>query len=551
MNKREKTILIILDIITLILVSYPIFQGGIIGGYDPGFHMARIQTLASNIASGHFPNPIGFEYLNHFGYGIGFFYGNFFIYPFAWLHLLGVSIYDSYVTYLIVFTILNIISINCVMQKLFHNSWATILSAPIYLSSYYVIGIIYFRAAAGELIALAIIPWIILSLQEVLQRKYQYWPLLAITATLLLVTHILSFLIIVTTALLMCLFNLKTILKNKQLLRSLLKSAALFLGLGSLFIFSFVQQYLAQPYTDTAKIADGRYSILVIANLMHHNFDTKQFIAINGTFLTLLLLLAAVYYLIRTIKKPYLNNPFIWQSFLIIAIYGAFILSPNLLSAAVYTFKPLAVLQVITRVNIVILPLLTLLVANALGKIITNFPKAQLPFVSLFTLVVIVITISFPIKTNLKTTASNKTPIAPYSTSMSEYEPKKFNEYNSANNLRVNSAFLEQKEHYEVIQNNHHLLKINLKNNSGKRLIMLPRTFYQGYQIETTYNGKITLQKARTEHGLVATELPADLKNGTIIVRYKTTTLAKLGWLITLFSLVILIRILFKNKSAE
>src|SRR5699024_10111305 len=110
--KREKTILIILDIITLILVSYPIFQGGIIGGYDPGFHMARIQTLASNIASGHFPNPIGFEYLNHFGYGIGFFYGNFFIYPFAWLHLLGVSIYDSYVTYLIVFTILNIISIN-------------------------------------------------------------------------------------------------------------------------------------------------------------------------------------------------------------------------------------------------------------------------------------------------------------------------------------------------------------------------------------------------------------------------------------------------------
>jgi hypothetical protein len=309
-NKREKTILIILDIITLILVSYPIFQGGIIGGYDPGFHMARIQTLASNIASGHFPNPIGFEYLNHFGYGIGFFYGNFFIYPFAWLHLLGVSIYDSYVTYLIVFTILNIISINCVMQKLFHNSWATILSAPIYLSSYYVIGIIYFRAAAGELIALAIIPWIILSLQEILQRKYHYWPLLAITATLLLVTHILSFLIIVTTALLLCLFNLKTILKNKQILCSLLKSAALFLGLGSSFIFSFVQQYLAQPYTDTAKIADGRYSILVIANLMHHNFDTKQFIAINGTFLTLLLLLAAVYYLIRSIKKPYLNNSF-------------------------------------------------------------------------------------------------------------------------------------------------------------------------------------------------------------------------------------------------
>lgn len=549
MHKREKMILVILNLITLILVSYPIFQGGIIGGYDPGFHMARIQTLASNIASSHFPNPIGFEYLNHFGYGIGFFYGNFFIYPFAWLHLLGVSVYDSYVTYLIVFIILNIVSINYVTQKLFHNVWATILSAPIYLSSYYVIGIIYFRAAAGELIALAIVPWIILFLYRIFQRQTKYWPLLAISACLLLVTHILSFLIIVNTALLLCLFNLKTILKNKNILFSLLKSAALFLGLGSSFIFSFVQQYLAQPYTDTAKIPDGRYSILVIANLMHHNFDTKQFIAINGTFLTILLLLAAVYYLIRWITKPYLNDFFVPQAFLIIVLYSSLILSPTLLGIAVHAFKPLALLQVITRVNIVILPLLTLLVANALGKIITNFPKVQIPFVSVFTLMIIVITITFPIKANLKTTSANKKPIVPYSTSMSEYEPKKFNEYNSANNLQVNTAFLEQKEQYQVTKNNHQRLLVSIQNNHGSRLIMLPRTYYKGYQIKLTSSDQTQLLPTLTEHGLVAAKLPKSFKNGSLEVTYRTTLFAKIGWLITILSLLFLGKIALKRDT--
>lgn len=242
MNTREKRYLIVADIFILILAIYPIFLGAVVGGYDPGFHMGRIQTLASNISAGHFPNPIGYEYLNKFGYGVGFFYGNLFIYPFALLHLLGLSLYRSYIVYIVSFVILNIFSINFVVHKLFHNSWATIISAPIYLSSYYLYGVMYYRAAAGELVALAIIPWILLSLFKIVKGEYKYWYMLGIGFSLLLATHVLSFLITVSAAIFIFILNLKSVFKDKKIFYSYVKGAFLFLGLSAVFLFSFVEQ---------------------------------------------------------------------------------------------------------------------------------------------------------------------------------------------------------------------------------------------------------------------------------------------------------------------
>lgn len=547
MTKNEKISLIIIDLLLFALIIYPIFLGGIVGGYDPGFHMGRIQTLASNIASGHFPNPIGFEYVHKFGYGVGFFYGNFFLYPFALLSLLGVSIYHSYIAYIIVFVALNIFSINFVASKLFHNPWATIVSGPLYLSSYYFIGVIYFRAAAGELIAFALIPWVLLSTFKLTQGKYNYWLMFGISFSLLLVTHILSFLITAGAAILIFIMNLIPIFKDKKIFLSFVKGALLFLGLSAVFLLPFVEQYTAQKFVSTAVDKNGTYLLILNAIWMpNHVFDTTEFVPMNGTLLVSLLLLSLVYYLYKG-KGFHFDNKFIPQAYIIIILYSSLVLSADLLIFAVKLFKPLILLQIITRVNVVISPLLALLVANALGDLIKRWGKLRIPAVTAFFALIAVITIAFPIKNNLKIDAARKGPIPALSVSMGEYEPNAFMDYNNANNFLVTPKFLEKTQKMQITTNNHFKTVVKVKNNSQTRTLMLPRLYYKGYQVTISYNGKTTTNPAQVKNGLVATELPANFKSGTVTISYHLTTLNKIGWAITILTLLLLVWLLFKR----
>jgi len=548
-NNKEKRFLIIADLFVFALLIYPIFLGGIVGGYDPGFHMARIQTLASSLASGHFPNPIGFEYLDKFGYGIGFFYGNFFIYPFAVIKLLGASTFQAYVLYLITFVFLNIISINYVVHKIFNNTWATILSAPIYLSSYYFVGVIYFRAAAGELTAFAIIPWIFLSVFKIIHEHDNYWVMLGVSCSLLLVSHILSFLITLGTVLLFFVMNLALIFKHKNIFLSFLKGGLLFLGLSSVFLFSFVEQYLTQKYVSTAVDKTGKYLVFVNSDwLPNHLFDSIQFVSINGTFLVLLLIFSFIYYLIKG-KGFHFSDRIIPQSFIIIIIYGSLLLSSILLHLVVSVFKPLILLQVMTRVNVVMLPLLTFVVANALGEIIGKMPKFKIPVTTILIAILAIITINFPIKNNLAIVSQKKAPIPQLSVSMGEYEPNAFMNYNNENNFKLNTRFLEKHENYSVMKNDHRQVNVDIDSDQAGKTIMLPRLYYKGYHVKLHYRGKSITNPVTSRNGFVATKLPDNFKSGTISVTYRLTKMARIGWVISLLSLAFLIWYLFKRKN--
>lgn len=542
MKKNEKIFLILTDVFIFILVIYPLFLGGVVGGYDPGFHMGRIQSLATNLGSGHFPNPIGFEYLHHFGYGIGFFYGNFLLYPFAIIHLLGLGLYQTYLFMIGCFIFLNILTINYVTHKLFHNTWATILSAPIYLSATYFITVIYVRAAIGELMAFAIIPWIFLSLFKIIQGEPKYWVMFGISFSLLLVTHILSFLIVTATALLYAVMNIIPIWKNKPILFSFLKGTALFLGLSCVFLLPFIQQYMTQSYVSTAVASNGQYSIIAdSAWVKKVIFQPTKYITINGIRLAILIAISVVYYLYQGFRYHF-KNKLSLQSLIVIVLYSALIFSNSLLNYAVSIFKPMVLLQAISRVCVVLIPLLTLLVANALGEIIGHFKYLKFASITVLFALIAVVTIMLPIKSNLDFVANRKGPIPHFSISMGEYEPSAFMNYQrKQGNFQINSDTLGNSEDIDIVKNNHYEVVAKIHDNQGSRTIMLPRLNYLGYQITTKYNGKTVTKPATTKNGLVATKLPSSLKSGTVTVKYRLTTLSKLGWAITIVTLLFLL----------
>lgn len=297
---------------------------------------------------------------------------------------------------------------------------------------------------------------------------------------------------------------------------------------------------MVQKYVNTSIDGSGKYLIILNASSMKPVFDTKQFIAVNGTFLVLLLLFSFVYYLYKG-RGFHFPDRIIPQSFLMILVYGLLMLSPYLLHIVVHFFKPIVLLQSATRVNVVILPLLTFIVANTLGNIISNFGKLKFPTVAVLFVVIAVITVMFPIKTNLDIVAQKKGPIPTDNVSMGEYEPREFFNYNMANEFKTNDNFLGKSEKYNVIKNNHKQVLIKVEDNSHSRTIMLPRVYYKGYQVKLSYNDKSVTVPAATKNGLAAVRLPSGFKSGTITVMYKMTMAARIGWTISIISLLYII----------
>lgn len=78
MNPKRKFLFMSTLIITLIISLIPLMQQTWATGYDPKFHIVRLQTLAHNLQAGHFPSPIGFEYLHTWATVSAFFIAIFF-----------------------------------------------------------------------------------------------------------------------------------------------------------------------------------------------------------------------------------------------------------------------------------------------------------------------------------------------------------------------------------------------------------------------------------------------------------------------------------------
>ncbi len=536
-----KWLLIIVDILLLVLISYPIFQGGIVGGYDPGFHMGRIHTLATSLSSGHFPNPIGLEYLGKLTYGVGFFYGNFFIYPFALLNIAGVKLFSCYIAYLIIFAGLGIVAINVVTQKLFHDNWATLLSGPLYMSSYYLITIIYARAAVGELTALAIIPWILLSVIKIAQGETKYWVMFGLSFSALLVSHILSFMITLVSAIILVLLNLVPVVKSRKIIWSYCKGTLLFVGLSSVFLLPFIQQYTLQKYNDTALDPTGHFLILEYSEMMkNHVFDIQELVGANGIFLNIVFVSSILYYLFKYFQKRdfHICNKIIPQLFILYVLLSAMIVSTALLQYAVKKFPSLVTLQCITRLNVVIMPIMTLVSASAIGDLIKNWGKFIFPITAIILATIAVITINFPIKTNMKDVASRRGPIFDTSISMGEYQPEAFAQFNNKYWDRVTAKYLAANQGYSIVENDHDAAVVKISNNQSARIILLPRLYYKGYQTTIKYDGKTVKANALSQNGLAAVNLPKDFRNGKVSVSYRDTDISRAGWLITLLTVV-------------
>lgn len=176
----------------VVVVSLPLLQSGLLHGHDLPYHLARIEGLASGLASGQFPVRVHGETLNGFCYPNSYFYPELLFYFPAALSLLGVHTITCYKAYLILVHLLTLVLSYLPFKRLLHSRRLALALAVVYLANPYRLICAYYRAAVGEFAAMTFLPLVLYGLYAILLGDQRDWPCLVAGASGLLQSHILT-----------------------------------------------------------------------------------------------------------------------------------------------------------------------------------------------------------------------------------------------------------------------------------------------------------------------------------------------------------------------
>ena len=193
----------------VLLLSQPLYTGNFAIGHDLFFHLCRIDAIAEGLQSGQF--PVRIYGLQFYGYGIpvGIFYPDLFLYIPALLRLAGCTVFFSYNAFALLLNVLTLFLSWWAFGKLL-NSWRMgVVAAMLYEASFYRLVDFYCRSSLGEMVAMTFLPLACVSVWLVLRKSPRYWPVVVLSGTAIVQSHIISGVFFVAAALVMAVLNVR------------------------------------------------------------------------------------------------------------------------------------------------------------------------------------------------------------------------------------------------------------------------------------------------------------------------------------------------------
>ena len=203
--------------LAVLYASVPSLKDNIIQVYDTPFHVARLWNLADGLRSLQLPVRCGGYSYNGFGAVTSVFYPDLFLYPFALLLNLGIS--TNYIVQLLNITVhvVSALTMTYCASRIFRESWTARLASALYVLSIYRITDCYVRGALGEAIAMALLPLFLAGLWDVVFGDSKRWPVLALGAASLALSHNLTTVMCLGLAVLVTLFYFLKLIREKRL----------------------------------------------------------------------------------------------------------------------------------------------------------------------------------------------------------------------------------------------------------------------------------------------------------------------------------------------
>ncbi len=186
--EKLKNPFVILILLSIILVSLPLFKSGMFKIHD-FTHGARIAEMTRALEDGHFP----VRWSQNFGFGYGMplfqFYGPLPFYVGSIIYWLTGYLIISVKSLFLISNIFTAWGAYLLGKKLFKSQLAaSFVSIAVTLAPYRILNL-YVRGALNELWGIMALPWIILGLIKVIRSEKKGWLVLCLSLSTLFLSH--------------------------------------------------------------------------------------------------------------------------------------------------------------------------------------------------------------------------------------------------------------------------------------------------------------------------------------------------------------------------
>ncbi len=249
-----------------LLVSAAYLQEDHVSGIDTQFHAARLCNLADGLQSGQFPVRAGGFSYNGYGALTSVFYPDALLYPFALMLLGGASVAYALNAAAIAIHAATAALSYASFKRLLGDRQQALCAAVVYVLSMHRMTGMYWRYAQGEMLAMAFLPLFVLALYELLWRDSARWPLLAVSATLIFNSHVVTTVLCALLAAGCCALRLPALVRQRRFV-PLFKACALTLLLGAHRLVPMLTSYLTGVTTSVNQLDFG-YTALSVSELL-------------------------------------------------------------------------------------------------------------------------------------------------------------------------------------------------------------------------------------------------------------------------------------------
>lgn len=541
--KNEKTINVLkflfIALGITIFANIPYIQKGAVWGDDITYHLNRILSISEGLKNGQFPILIHSEILDGFGYGNPLFYPELFLYLPALLINIGLSISISYKIFIFVITFLTVILTYYSADRIFKNKLISWNITLIYTLATYRLGDIFVRAAIGEFLAFTFLPLIIAGLYEIIFGENKKWWLICFGIFGIVNSHALSFILTISLIIVICLINIRRIIKDKKRIINLVLAGVISILLSLSFLLPYIEQKNSNTfYMDLVIGGSTLYdNDSTIQDLFKNDLKGNAFDFSKGILLMLFPLL-----IFKCKDINYKKDTFLIQ----ILVLG-FITAIMTTEFFPWIHLPfLSILQFPYRISI----LTSLLLSFVSGFIIYEVFENKKDMQTLMTFLILLI-VGLQLS-NVETNKNNLTIEQILSGDNAqvignqEYLPEKYNrDIKYVCNLDTQEIPIEFSRENSKIEFNVSESDLNFRYH-------IPLTYYKGYTayVETTDGNKTNVKTENNPSNGNVIISSEEKISGRVVVKYKITIIQLISFILTSITLIgLIVWICIKRNS--
>lgn len=521
-------IVLILMSAAMVYIYLPFYPG-----HDSYFHFGRLQSLMDELKNGNIFIRPDYSVMEGYGYFTRAFYPDFILIPFAFIGNLT-SLEFAYNFMIFTMTVLCGLFTYMMINRIYKSTYAAAMGALLFAFAMYRLLDIYHRGALAEASSFTFVPLSFWGLYEIIKGDYRKWYILTIAFSLLILTHLLSSVLMFITLLILLAVYYKSLIKEPKRIKYLLFSGIATLPIVAYYLFPMLEQmisntyyYDVNPLTSIKENILGTYAIIwgLFSGAV---YPERAFIPGTGLILTCMIVLRLFVYE----KSTLLRSVDIGVLIGFIYIFASSYLFPW----GVFPFNKLSFIQMPWRLYEFSSFFFAVAGAYYLSRILKSNRRLLLSGGMICALIMVVMINDAKMYQDVRSTVDivkEKSASNNYHLIGIEYLPEK---------VPSVEFIAERGDSIEITGNTSisgyarrdGVVNLNIKANTPVSL-ELPLIYYKGYTAKLN-NEKLSVTESK--NGLV--QIPVD-KSGIIEIYYGGTIIQKIGWIITVISIIALL----------